>query len=316
MAIPLLIIVGPTASGKSRLSVEIAKFYDGEIISADSMQIYKYMDIGTAKITNEEKQGIPHYMIDIVEPNVKFSVAEYEKMAKPLIDDIFKRGKLPIVVGGTGLYVNSLIYIMNFSEYIGNDDFRSVLKNIASVLGNEYLFERLKMVDPKTYSKLHPNDLRRVIRALEVYQFTGIPISVYQELSNKRVNPDYNAVMVGLNYRNRETLYKKIDDRVDTMIKNNLIDEVVNLLKIGYNKYGTSMQALGYKEIIEYLEGKVSLEEAIADLKMKTRRYAKRQITWFKSYKTINWFYVDDYSSFEDLEKNIISFLAGKLKFK
>lgn len=140
MAIPLLIIVGPTASGKSKLSVELAKFYDGEIISADSMQIYKYMDIGTAKITDEEKQGIPHYMIDIVEPNVKFSVAEFEKMAKPIIDDIYKRGRLPIVVGGTGLYIDSLIYIMNFSDYIGNDDFRSALKNIAEVLGNDYLF--------------------------------------------------------------------------------------------------------------------------------------------------------------------------------
>ncbi|MBP2071680.1 tRNA (adenosine(37)-N6)-dimethylallyltransferase MiaA [Thermoanaerobacterium butyriciformans] len=316
MAIPLLIIVGPTASGKTKLSVELAKFYDGEIISADSMQIYKYMDIGTAKITDEEKQGIPHYMIDIVEPNVKFSVAEFEKMAKPIIDDIYKRGKLPIVVGGTGLYIDSLIYIMNFSDYIGNDDFRSALKNIAEVLGNDYLFNRLKVVDPKTFDKLHPNDLRRIIRALEVYQFTGKPISLYQKLSSKRMNPEYDVVMIGLNFRDRNKLYKRIDDRVDIMLKNNLVNEVVNLLKIGYNKYGTSMQALGYKEIAEYLDGNVTFEEAINNLKKRTRRYAKRQITWFKSYKIINWFYVDDYINFEQLKKNIIYFLAGKLNFK
>ncbi|WKV09051.1 tRNA (adenosine(37)-N6)-dimethylallyltransferase MiaA [Thermoanaerobacterium sp. CMT5567-10] len=316
MAIPLLIIVGPTASGKTKLSVELAKFYDGEIISADSMQIYKYMDIGTAKITDEEKQGIPHYMIDIVEPNVKFSVAEFEKMAKPIIDDIYKRGKLPIVVGGTGLYIDSLIYIMNFSDYIGNDDFRSALKNIAEVLGNDYLFNRLKVVDPKTFDKLHPNDLRRIIRALEVYQFTGKPISVYQELSSKRMNPEYDVIMIGLNFRDRNKLYKRIDDRVDIMLKNNLVNEVVNLLKIGYNKYDTSMQALGYKEIAEYLDGNVTFEEAINNLKKRTRRYAKRQITWFKSYKIINWFYVDDYIDFEELKKNIICFLAGKLNFK
>lgn len=316
MAIPLLIIVGPTASGKTKLSVELAKFYDGEIISADSMQIYKYMDIGTAKITDEEKQGIPHYMIDIVEPNVKFSVAEFEKMAKPIIDDIYKRGKLPIVVGGTGLYIDSLIYIMNFSDYIGNDDFRSALKNIAEVFGNDYLFNRLKVVDPKTFDKLHPNDLRRIIRALEVYQFTGKPISLYQELSSKRMNPEYDVVMIGLNFRDRNKLYKRIDDRVDIMLKNNLVNEVVNLLKIGYNKYGTSMQALGYKEIAEYLDGNVTFEEAINNLKKRTRRYAKRQITWFKSYKIINWFYVDDYINFEQLKKNIICFLAGKLNFK
>lgn len=316
MAIPLLIIVGPTASGKSKLSVELAKFYDGEIISADSMQIYKYMDIGTAKITDEEKQGIPHYMIDIVEPNVKFSVAEFEKMAKPIIDDIYKRGRLPIVVGGTGLYIDSLIYIMNFSDYIGNDDFRSALKNIAGVLGNDYLFNRLKVVDPKTFDKLHPNDLRRIIRALEVYQFTGKPISVYQELSSKRMNPEYDVIMIGLNFRDRNKLYKRIDDRVDIMLKNNLVNEVVNLLKIGYNKYDTSMQALGYKEIAEYLDGNVTFDEAISNLKKRTRRYAKRQITWFKSYKIINWFYVDDYIDFEELKKNIICFLAGKLNFK
>lgn len=316
MSIPLLIIVGPTASGKSKLSVELAKFYDGEIVSADSMQIYKYMDIGTAKITDEEKQGIPHYMIDIVEPNVKFSVAEFEKMAKPIINNIYKRNKLPIVVGGTGLYIDSLIYIMNFSDYIGNDDFRSALKNIADVLGNDYLFSRLKDIDPKTYAKLHPNDLRRVVRALEVYQFTGKPISIYQELSSKRMNPDYDAIMIGLNFRDRNKLYKRINDRVDAMLKNNLVNEVVNLLKIGYNKYDTSMQALGYKEIVEYLDGKVTFEEAISNLKKRTRRYAKRQITWFKGYKIINWFYVDDYSNFEELKKNIICFLAGKLKFK
>lgn len=316
MAIPLLIIVGPTASGKTRLSVEIAKHYDGEIISADSMQIYKKMDVGTAKVKEEEKQGIPHYMIDIVDPNVEFSVAEYEKMTKPIIDNIYNRGKIPIVVGGTGLYIDSLIYTMNFSDFVNNHEFRNALKNIVSVYGNEYLFNKLKKIDPIVAKKLHPNDIRRVIRALEVYQFTGKTISHYQEQSSNRLNTKYNPIMIGLNYRDRNKLYKKIDNRVDEMIKNNLVDEVVNLLKIGYNKYDTSMQALGYKEFVEYLDGKITLDEAIENLKKRTRRYAKRQITWFKSYKIIKWFYIDDFSDFDELKKNIIDYLAGKLKFK
>lgn len=315
MSIPLLIIVGPTATGKTKLSIELAKYYDGEIISSDSMQIYKKMNIGTAKITNEEKLDIPHYMLDIVEPNEEFSVAEYEKMVKPIIKDINKRGKLPIIVGGTGLYINSIIYTMNFSECINNPDYRNKMKELSKKYGNEFLHAKLKQIDPETARKLHPNDVKRIIRALEVYEFTGKPISYYQKESGKKLNKDYNPYMIGLNYRDRNILYKKIDNRIDQMIENNLIEEVVNLLKIGYNKSDTSMQALGYKEIVEYLEGKTTLEEAIEKLKKGTRRYAKRQITWFKSYDFIKWFYVDDFHDFKELKKKIIEYLAGKLRF-
>ncbi|MDI6605149.1 MAG: tRNA (adenosine(37)-N6)-dimethylallyltransferase MiaA [Thermoanaerobacteraceae bacterium] len=315
MSIPLLIIVGPTATGKTKLSIELAKYYDGEIISSDSMQIYKKMNIGTAKITNEEKLDIPHYMLDIVEPNEEFSVAEYEKMVKPIIKDINERGKLPIIVGGTGLYINSIIYTMNFSECINNPDYRNKMKELSKKNGNEFLHAKLKQIDPETAKKLHPNDVKRIIRALEVYEFTGKPISHYQKESGKKLNKDYNPYMIGLNYRDRNILYEKIDNRIDQMIENNLIEEVVNLLKIGYNKCDTSMQALGYKEIVEYLEGKTTLEEAIEKLKKGTRRYAKRQITWFKSYDFIKWFYVDDFHDFKELKKKIIEYLAGKLRF-
>lgn len=315
MAIQILIIVGPTASGKTKLSIDIAKRFNGEIVSADSMQIYKNMDIGTAKIKPEEMDGIPHHIIDIIEPDEEFSVAEYEKMAKSIIKDIHNRNKLPIIVGGTGLYINSIVYKMNFSDFVANLDFRNKMKNLADKYGNEYLYNKLKIIDPDATKKIHPNDLRRIIRALEVYEFTGRPISYYQKESNKRINPDYSPIMLGLNFRNRAILYERINKRVNDMLKNNLIDEVVKLLKIGYNKYSTSMQALGYKEIVEYLHGQISLEEAIEKIKKGTRRYAKRQITWFKSYNFIKWFFVDDFDSYEELKKNIIEYLAGKIDF-
>lgn len=316
MTIQLLIIVGPTASGKTRLSVDFAKYFNGEIVSADSMQVYKYMDIGTAKIKDSEKQGIPHYMIDVVDPNRDFSVAEYEKMAKPIISDINCRGKLPIIVGGTGLYINSIIYKMNYSHIVNNNYFREMLKGLARLYGNHFLYNKLKIIDPEIAKKIYPNDLKRVIRALEVYQFTGNKISYYQKLSGKKLNKQYDITMIGLNYNNRHILYDKIDSRVDKMIENNLIGEVVNLLKIGYNKCDTSMQALGYKEVVEYLDGKINLNEAIEMIKKGTRRYAKRQITWFKSYDFIKWFYVDAFRDYEELKKNIVSYLAGKFRFK
>ncbi|AIS52447.1 tRNA dimethylallyltransferase MiaA [Thermoanaerobacter kivui] len=315
MAIQIVLIIGPTASGKSKLAVDVAKEFNGEIVSADSMQIYKYMDVGTAKITKEEMQGIPHYLIDVVDPDQEFSVAEYEKRAKEAIKDIHKRGKLPIIVGGTGLYINSIVYIMNFSDFEGSKEFRERMKELADIHGSKYLYDRLKIIDPDAAKKIHPNDVRRIIRALEVYEFTGKPISHYQKMSGMRLNPEYQPIMIGLNFRNRQILYDRINKRVDEMIKNNLIKEVVNLLKIGYNKDSTAMQALGYKEIVEYLNGGISLEEAVEKIKKGTRRYAKRQITWFKSYDFIKWFFVDDYNNYEEFKKNIIEYLAGKLNF-
>ncbi|MGB9678593.1 MAG: tRNA (adenosine(37)-N6)-dimethylallyltransferase MiaA [Thermoanaerobacteraceae bacterium] len=314
MPIPIVIIAGPTASGKTRLSIDTAKNFNGEIISADSMQIYKNMDIGTAKIREAEMENIPHYLIDIVDPDYDFSVAEFERMAKAAITDIYKRNKLPIIVGGTGLYINSIVYTMNFSDFEAEPEFRNKLKKIAQRFGSKILYNRLVKEDPETAFKIHPNDTKRIIRALEVKKYTGFPISYYQKESGKRINKEFNTIMIGLNFRNRELLYKRINDRVDNMIKNNLINEVEKLLKIGYNKNSTAMQALGYKEIIEYLNGKVSLDEATEKIKQNTRRYAKRQITWFKSYKFIKWFYVDDYLNYDDLKKNIFSYFAGKLQ--
>lgn len=204
---------------------------------------------------------------------------------------------------------------MHFSDFEGSKEFREKMKELANTYGSQYLYEKLKSVDPEAAKKIHPNDIRRIIRALEVYEFTGKPISYYQKMSGMRLNPEYQPIMIGLNFRDRQILYDRINQRVDEMIKNNLVEEVVNLLKIGYNKDSTAMQALGYKEIVEYLKGEISLEEAIEKIKKGTRRYAKRQITWFKGYDFIKWFFVDDYKNYEELKKNIIKYLAGKLNF-
>lgn len=308
----IVVIVGPTAIGKTDVAIDLAKILDGEIISADSMQIYKYMDIGTAKPTIEERQGIPHHMIDVVAPDEEFSVAQFQQQAKKLIQDIRQRGKLPIVAGGTGLYINSLIYPMDFTDAAEDHDFRERMRALASEKGNEYVYKKLYDIDPDTAQRLHYNDIRRIIRALEVYHLTGKPMSHYNQ-NFKTADKPYNSIIIGLTM-DRSKLYDRINRRVDIMLEKGLIEEVKGLLKMGYNKNLTSMQGLGYKEIVTYLEGKRTLTESAEILKRDTRRFAKRQFTWFKRIKDIQWINRDDFNSKEKLVNHLEQYIVKSLE--
>lgn len=299
----VVILVGPTAVGKTDISIDIAKAINGEIISSDSMQIYKQFDIGSAKPTKEEMQGIPHYLIDEIDPFVNFSVSDYQKTAKSYIQDIFSRGKTPIVTGGTGLYVNALMYDMDFSNSASDPKYRAELEKLAEEHGNQYIHEMLKDVDEKSYKKIHFNNLRKVIRALEVYHVTGQTIDDFST-DLKKTN-DYDYVLIGLT-RNRKRLYVRINKRVDIMIENGLIDEVRNLKELGLTESNTSMQGIGYKEVIPYLNGLYDKETMISLIKQNSRRYAKRQMTWFRRYDDIHWFDYDSYSNYEEMKEAII----------
>ncbi len=290
----ILALAGPTASGKTALSIELAKRYNGEIISCDSMQIYKYMDIGTAKPTEEEKQGIPHYMIDIVSPNDNFSVVQYVSLARGYIDDILKRGKLPILVGGTGLYLDSVINNTKFSDADGDEEYRNFLYSLAEKEGNGAVHKLLEEIDKDSAEKIHENNLRRVIRALEIYKTTGKTMT---EVNLESVRePLYDALIIGLTM-DRELLYERINKRVDIMLRDGLLDEVKALLDKGVDRNSTALQAIGYKELISYFDGETSLEEAIDKIKQESRRYAKRQLTWFRRNEKINWIVLqNDYS--------------------
>lgn len=310
---PLFILVGPTAVGKTSTSINLAKQLNGEIISADSMQIYKYMDIGTAKVTDEEKQGIKHYLVDEIFPNEKFSAADFQKRANKYISQILVKDKMPIVVGGTGLYVNSLVYDLDFTKAISNNELRKKFESEASRYGNDYVMEKLKEVDLKSAKRIHINDTKRIIRALEVYHETGKPMS--ESYNNfRKPNPLYDIAFVGL-YMDRKKLYDRINYRVDKMIEEGLIDEVKNLINMGYDKDLASMQGLGYKEIINWLDGKYDFEEAIRILKRDSRRFAKRQLTWFRRDNRIKWFDVEKCSDKKDLSKNIANYVREKLNY-
>ncbi|SDK49163.1 tRNA (adenosine(37)-N6)-dimethylallyltransferase MiaA [Natronincola ferrireducens] len=305
----LLIIVGPTAVGKTATAIEVAKRLDGEIISADSMQIYKYMDIGTAKPTIKEMQGIPHYLIDIIEPNEDFSVASFQVRAKETIEKINAKKKLPIVVGGTGLYINSLIYNMDFTKTISNWNLRKQLQEEADKYGNEYIHNKLKEIDPSAAERIHKNNVKRVIRAIEIFQESGEKIGNFRE--DLQLNEAYNFVIIGLT-RNREEIYDRVNQRVDIMMQEGLIKEVEALVhQMNYNEDLIALKGLGYKEIISYLNGNSTLEEAIDILKRDTRRYAKRQLTWFNRLENIKWFNLSDYSSSEKLFNNIVQYVEG-----
>lgn len=306
--ISIICVVGPTASGKTKLSVELAKHFDGEILSADSMQIYQYMSIGTAKPTTEEMSGVPHYGIDFVPPDQAFSVADYVGYARGVIEDIHQRGKLPVVVGGTGLYVSSLCDNIEFAPMPISQVLRDELQEEALRHGNEYLWGQLNAIDPEIAKKLHPNNLGRVIRAIEVYKLTGIMMSEHQRLSRIHESP-YAPCMLGLDYHSREVLYSRIDQRVDLMLQNGLLDEIRGLVQQGYSK--TSIQAIGYKEVFDYFDGNITLEEAVDHVKQETRRYAKRQLTWFRRDKNVHWLYADDYSDFETLLAQAINIATG-----
>lgn len=283
----LIVITGPTASGKTALSVRLAKELGAEIVNADSMQIYKYMDIGTAKPTVEEREGVPHHLIDIVNPDELFSVARYCECAKSAIDDIHSRGKTAVMVGGTGLYVDSLVNNIQFSETEPDEEYRQLLETEAQERGNECIYEKLKAIDPESAAKIAVQDTKRIIRALEVYHVTGKTITWHNEQSRSMPSP-YNTTMFAISM-DRDALYDKINRRVDVMLELGLVDEVKKILEMGVDEKATSMQAIGYKEIVGYLKGEISLEKAADDIKQGSRRYAKRQLTWFRRNSNINW---------------------------
>lgn len=285
--IPVIVIAGPTGVGKTATSIEIAKKLNTEIISADSMQIYRGMDIGTAKVTPEEAQGIVHHLTDIADPTENYSVYKFVSACKKAVSDIVSRGKIPVVAGGTGLYIDSFLNDIDFSEVRSDEAYRKELEMLADEKGNEYVHLLLQKADPVSASAIHPNNLKRVIRALEYHKVTNTTISSHNEETQKKPSP-YNCCYICLT-RDRQELYERIDKRVDIMLENGLVEEVKNLLLSGCNSSHTSMQALGYKEIIEYLEGRSTYEDAVEILKRDSRRYAKRQLTWFRRREDSLW---------------------------
>lgn len=282
----VIVICGPTASGKTSLSIELAKKINGEIVSADSMQIYKDMDVGTAKTTPEEMQGIKHYLQDFVEPDKRYSVADYKVDAEKAIEEILSKGKTPIVVGGTGLYVDSLIYGIEYQEIRFDEKYRKELEDIALKDGLETLYKKAQEIDPEAMKKISCNDKKRIMRVLEIYKATG-KTKTEQEIESRKKEVKYDYKVFAIDWE-REKLYKRINKRVDIMIENGLIEEVENLLK-KYKEFPTAMQGLGYKEVVEYLNGYLTKEEMIDKIKQETRRYAKRQITWFRKNKQTIW---------------------------
>lgn len=305
---PLIIIAGPTACGKTDSSIYLAKKINGEIISADSMQVYKYMDIGTAKIKKNEMQGIKHYLIDEFLPDEDFSIAKFKNLATKYIQEIYAKGKIPILVGGTGFYINSVIYNNDFEETKKDEDFRNFLTKEAKEKGNIYLHQKLIEIDEASAQKIHPNNVKKVIRAIEFFNQTGKKISEHNE-EEKQKEKAYNTSFFILNMP-REKLYKKIDLRVDLMIKNGLLKEVSSLLEKNYKKELVSMQGIGYKEIIAYLEGKISFEEAIYIIKRDTRHFAKRQLTWFKNQaKDAIWLDTTQFENTKSLINKMIEYL-------
>lgn len=305
----VICIVGPTASGKTALSIALAKHYGGEIVSCDSMQIYRGMDIGTAKPTEEEMQGIPHHMLSVADADENFSAARYVEEAGCIVDDILSRGKLPIIVGGTGLYVDSLINGIEFASYDADETYRKELFEIYEKHGAEHVHEMLREVDPERAAQIHPNNVKRVIRALEVFRATGETITAH-DAETKEKPPRYDAVYIGLMYEDREKLYERINLRVDMMMEAGLCDEVKKLLDAGVSSDATAMQAIGYKELVLYFEEKCSLHDASESIKQASRRYAKRQMTWFKRNKAVNWIAADRTENFSDLLQTSINFIA------
>ncbi|MBQ8301623.1 MAG: tRNA (adenosine(37)-N6)-dimethylallyltransferase MiaA [Clostridia bacterium] len=301
---PLIVVAGPTASGKTGLAIEIANYVGGEIVSADSMQIYKYMDIGSAKPTKEEQSQAVHHLIDFVEPQEEFSVAEYTEKAHEVIADINSRGKTAVMVGGTGLYINSVVNDVTFGEMDTDYELREELHKLAVKKGSEHLLEMLAEFDEVSAKRLHPNNLRRIIRAIEFYKVTGKPISEHQE-ETKQTESRYNPLMFLIDW-DRDVLYDRINRRVDIMLEEGLLDEVKHLMDMGYTQELNSMKGIGYKEVMDYFDGKMSLDETIELIKQSSRRYAKRQLTWFRRDERIH--YVSSDNPFEEAKKLIDEF--------
>lgn len=312
MGIPLLIIVGPTAIGKSKLALDLAIHFGGEIISGDSMQIYKGMNIGTAKLDNIKMHNIPHHLIDIKFPDDSFSVAEFQYMARKMIEDINSRSKLPIIAGGTGLYIQSVIdrYIFEEHKDFNIKNLRNELSHLADDQGVDALYNELLQIDPKSASKIHPNDKKRILRAIEYYHSTGKRLSEKVPASYQPYER-YLPTIIGLDMLERKNLYIRIDKRVDEMLEDGLQQEVEALLSSGCSSGSSAMQGLGYRHMNLFLQNKCTLSEATAELKKDTRRFAKRQLTWFKKDKRVCWFHVDKYASYELMLKEIIDF-AGR----
>ena len=284
---PMIVLSGPTAVGKTALSIELAKKVNGAVISADSMQVYKYMDIGSAKIMPEEMEGVKHYLIDELLPEEEFNIVRFQSMAKAALAEIYAKGQIPIIAGGTGFYIQALLYDIDFNQQDADEAYRKELEEYANTYGNDALHARLKEIDPVSAEKIHANNVKRVIRALEYYKLTGNPISEHNEAELQKQSP-YNFAYFVLTDE-RENLYKRIEKRVDIMMDQGLLEEVQRLKNMGYHRQMVSMQGLGYKEILDYLDGKCTLDEAVATIKLETRHFAKRQLTWFRRERDVLW---------------------------
>ncbi len=306
---PLIILTGPTAVGKTALSIELARAVDGEIISADSMQVYKRMDIGSAKIKKEEMQEIPHHLIDVLEPTEDFNVVLFQSLAKSAMEDIHSRGKVPILTGGTGFYIQSVLYDIDFTENEEHPELRARLEQLAKEQGSAYLHDLLRQKDPKSAEQIHANNVRRIIRALEFFELTGQKISEHNEAERQKVSPYASCYFVLTDERAK--LYERIDKRVDQMLVEGLVEEVKGLLQEGIPRSATSMQGLGYKEMADYLEGEISLEEAVYRIKRDTRHFAKRQLTWFRRERDVIWV---EKPAFHYEDGEILSFMTRQFQ--
>lgn len=308
---PLLIITGPTAVGKTSLSISLAHALHGEIISADSMQVYRGMDVGTAKITEAEMDGIPHHLIDILDPSEAFNVFLFQKLAKQAIQDIRSKNHLPIIVGGTGFYIQALLYDIDFQKQETSKELRITLEQFAKEHGAQALHQKLRKVDPPSADRIHPNNIKRVIRAIEYYQETGEPISKHNEEQHQKESP-YQFLYIVLDDK-REKLYERIDKRVDLMVEQGLVSEMNTLIDKGYTKDLVSMQGIGYKELFPFFEGTKSLEKAIEQIKLDTRHFAKRQLTWFRREQDVTWLSKENYPTTDELQTKILSLLEEKM---
>lgn len=308
---PMIILTGPTAVGKTALSIDLAKAINGAIISADSMQVYRHMDIGSAKITKEEMQDIPHYLIDVLEPQEEFHVVKFVELAKAALDEIYANGQIPIVTGGTGFYIQALLYDIDFTDQECDEAYRESLAQIAKEKGADVLHEMLREVDPKSAEAIHANNVKRVIRALEFYHLSGQKISEHNEAEREKTSPYQFAYFVLTD--DRTHLYERIEKRVDLMMEQGLLDEVKKLKAMGYHRDMVSMQGLGYKEILDALDGKITLDEAVLKIKKETRHFAKRQLTWFKRERDVIWFDKEKYDYRDDaILRDMIQILKEK----
>ena len=309
--IPVIAVVGPTSSGKTSLSIEIAKRFGGQVVSADSMQIYEKMNIATAKPTEDEMQGVPHHLIGFQPIDKKFSVAEYVQLANECIHKIHNAGDLPVIAGGTGLYIDLLLQNIQFSKEESNEELRQELTALFDEKGAEYMLEWLREIDPETANRLHLNDKSRIVRALEIYKLTGKTLTEQKVISRLEETP-YDVLYIGINYRDRNVLYDRINLRVDLMIENGLLEEAEEFYNIPQDK--TACQAIGYKELAPYFRGDLALEDCVEKLKLETRHYAKRQLTWFRKNENVNWVYPDDYENTQEMYIQVFSMINDFLR--